>query len=91
MALPIIVKLTTAGADTGPFDLYTCTSSDCTSCSGSAFATNVPKSAITGSGYSTTVPDGTAAVKVVSTGTCTNNVCITIPPTPTPTPTLLRK
>jgi hypothetical protein len=81
MAISVIITLTTAGTNTGPFDLYSSTDGYST-----AFETDVPKSSLV-AGYSTSnVPDGTAFVRVKSKGTCINFINIAVP-TPTAAPT----
>lgn len=64
----VLVTLTTAGADTGPFDLF----SDADGYT-SAFETNVAKSSLV-SGYPTIAPTGTTIIRVKSNGVCTNFV-----------------
>lgn len=71
--MTVTITLTTAGADTGPFDLY----SDVTSFT-SAFDTNVPKSSLVAGFTTSNVPDGTTIVRVVSTGECKNHIDIPV-------------
>jgi hypothetical protein len=85
----VLITLTTAGADTGPFNLYSNTDSYVT-----AFATNIAKSLLVAGYTSTVVPTGTSTIRVRSTGTCTNYVDLvvtgttpTTTTTTTPTPT----
>jgi hypothetical protein len=87
----VLITLTTAGVDTGPFNLYSNTDSYVT-----AFQTNVAKSLLVAGYTSTVVPAGTTTVRVKSTGTCTNYVDLiisgapsttTTTTTPSPTPT----
>lgn len=64
--MTITITLTSAGSDSGPFDIY--------GNSTGAFVlitSGVSKLSLT-SGYTTTAPDGTTVVRVQSTGTCTN-------------------
>jgi hypothetical protein len=63
------ITLTTAGTDTGPFNLYSNTDSYVT-----AFQTNIAKSLLVAGYTSTVVPAGTTTVRVKSTGTCTTYV-----------------
>ncbi len=79
--MDIVITLTTAGTDTGPFDLYSDVDGYV-----SAFVTGVSKSALV-SGYSTSLaPVGTTIVRVQSTGLCDNYIDITlVPPTTTTT------
>jgi hypothetical protein len=80
--MEILLTLTTAGADTGPFDLYSDVDSYV-----SAFDTVVAKLDLE-AGYATTAPDGTTIVRVQSTGLCTNYIDIVlVPPTTTSTST----
>lgn len=65
----VLITLTTAGASTGPFDLYSDVDGYI-----SAFETGVAKVDLVAGYLSTVVPTGTAIVRVLSTGTCTNYV-----------------
>lgn len=80
----VLITLTTAGADTGPFNLYSNTDSYVT-----AFQTNIAKSLLVAGYTSTVVPAGTTTVRVKSTGLCTTYVdlFITGPSTTTTTTT----
>jgi len=64
------VTLTTAGANTGPFDLYPCTGSTCEVV---PVVTGVLLSQIS-TGYTVTVNDGVNMIRVVSTGPCNRTV-----------------
>jgi hypothetical protein len=64
------VLLTTAGANTGPFDLYQCVGSVCEVI---PVATGVLLSQIS-TGYTVTVNDGVNMIRVVSTGPCNRTV-----------------
>lgn len=65
----VLIKLTSAGASVGPFNLYSNVDGYVT-----AFATGISKATLL-SGYLTSaVPDGSTVVRCVSTGTCTNYV-----------------
>lgn len=76
----ILIDLTTAGVDTGPFDLYSNVDSYAT-----AFDTNVSRHELM-SGYITDLaPVGTTFIRVKSTGACTNYINIEIDPTTTTT------
>ena len=84
--MDILLTLTVAGADTGPFDLYSNVDGYV-----SAFETGVAKAALL-SGYTTTfAPSGTTTVRVKSTGLCTNeiDIVLTVPTTTTTTTTVL--
>lgn len=75
MAFSAIITLASAGADAGPFDLY----SDATiPAYGTAFETGISKADLLLGYISSVVPDGTAVVRVTSTGACTNHVDIAV-------------
>ena len=83
MAYTATITLSSAGAGTGPFNLFSNIDGYAT-----AFATNVAKSSLL-SGYSSTaVPDGTTIIRVTSAGTCTNSVDLTVSGAPSLTATL---
>lgn len=65
----VLITLTTAGVDTGPFDLYSDADSYAT-----PFETGVAKSALVAGYGSSSVPSGATTIRVKSTGTCTNYV-----------------
>jgi hypothetical protein len=67
MAQTVLVTLTVAGADTGPFNIYTDADGYTV-----PVATNVPKASLL-AGYSVTVPDLATIIQVKSTGVCTNS------------------
>jgi hypothetical protein len=69
MAFSATISLSSAGADTGPFNLYSNADSYVT-----AFASAVPKASILAGYLSNAVPDLTTICRVKSTGTCTNYV-----------------
>jgi hypothetical protein len=69
--MDVLITLTTAGADTGPFNLYSNVDSYTT-----AFATGVAKSALLAGYLSTAVPASTNYIRVKSTGRCTNYIDI---------------
>ena len=76
----ILIDLTTAGLDTGPFSLYSNTDGYTT-----AFETNVTRQELL-SGYITSAaPVGTTFIRVKSTGACTNYINVEIDPTTTTT------
>jgi hypothetical protein len=80
--MTILVTLTLAGADTGPFNLY----SDADGFS-TALATGISKAALE-AGYSLTgVPDDATIIRTQSTGTCTNFIDMFISGTITTTTT----
>lgn len=73
MAQTVLITLTIAGTDTGPFDLY----SDADGYT-SPFAINISKAALTAGYTSYVVPNAATLIKVVSKGTCTNFVLLPI-------------
>jgi hypothetical protein len=73
MPISVFITLTSAGASTGPFNLYSNYDGYI-----SAFETGVSKTALVGGYLSTLVPDGTTTVRVMSAGACTNYVNIAI-------------
>lgn len=80
--MTVLITLTSAGADTGPFDLY----SDADGYV-SAFETGVSKSALLAGYPSSSVPNSATIIRVKSTGTCTNFIDIAINPSTTTTTT----
>lgn len=80
----ILITLTTAGADTGPFNLY----SDVDGYT-SAFETGVSKAALLAGYTSLVAPDGTTIVRVMSDGTCKNYIDIPVPECTTTTTTTI--
>lgn len=82
--MTITITLTTAGTDTGPFNLFSDVDGYTT-----AFVSGVSKSALV-AGYTTTLaPVGTTIVRVKSTGLCSNyiDITLTLPTTTTTTTT----
>jgi hypothetical protein len=82
--MTVLIYLTTAGAGTGPFNLYSNLDGYVT-----PFETGVAKASLTTlPGYTTAlVPDGTTTIRVQSTGACTNYIDIIIGATTTTTTT----
>jgi hypothetical protein len=76
----VLITLTTAGADAGPFDLYSDTDGFVT-----AFASGISKATLLGGYLSSAVPDGTTSIRIVSTGTCTNYIYVSVEGTTTTT------
>lgn len=68
-----IITLTTAGADTGPYNLF----SDVDGYY-SAFATNVSQAELLAGYYTEAIPDGTFKVRIMSIGTCTNYINVDV-------------
>jgi hypothetical protein len=82
--MTVLIYLTTAGAGTGPFNLYSNVDGYVT-----PFETGVAKASLTTPpGYTTAlVPNGTTTIRVQSTGACTNYIDIVIGATTTTTTT----
>ena len=82
--MTVLITLTVAGADSGPFNLYSNTNGFV-----SAFETGVSKSALLAGYSSALVPDYTTVIRVLSTGDCTNYIDIVLdePTTTTSTTT----
>jgi hypothetical protein len=78
--MTVLITLTTAGTDTGPFNLY----SDINGYS-VAFETGVSKSALIAGYSSSLVPNGTTIIRVMSAGLCTNYIDLSIITTTTTT------
>lgn len=80
----ILLTLTTAGTDTGPFSLFSNVDGYVT-----AFETGVSKAALIAGYLTTLAPVGTTTVRIKSTGLCTNyiDVVLTSPTTTTTTST----
>ena len=78
--ISVIVTLTTAGSDTGPFNLFSNVNGYT-----SAFETNVDKLDLLAGYTSSVVPDGTTIIRVMSEGVCKNYTDITIVTTTTTT------
>jgi hypothetical protein len=69
--MTVLITLTVAGADSGPFNLFSNLDGYT-----SAFATNVSKASLLAGYSSSVVPDYTTIVRVVSIGDCTNYIDI---------------
>jgi hypothetical protein len=81
--MTVLIQLTTAGSDTGPFNLYSNLDSF-----GTPFEIGVAKVDLLSGYLSTLVPDGTTTIRVCSASIyCANCVDITIEPLPTTTTT----
>lgn len=78
-----LITLTTAGSDSGPFDLYSNLDGYV-----SAFESGVSKSALLAGYYSALVPDYTTIIRVKSNGVCVNYIDIVISTTTTTTTTI---
>jgi len=85
MAQTVLITLTIAGLDTGPFNLYSDADGYVT-----PFEIGVSKAALVAGYTSVLVPDAATIIRVVSTGVCTNFIdlsIIVVPPTTTTTTT----
>lgn len=71
--MTVFITLFTAGADSGPFNLYSDIDGYVT-----AFESGVPKALLVAGYSSALVPDFTTTIKVLSTGTCTNYIYIPV-------------
>jgi hypothetical protein len=78
--MTVLITLTTAGTDTGPFDLYSDVGGFV-----SAFETGVSKTALVAGYSSSLVPNGTTVIRVKSTGVCVNYIDIVLTTTTTTT------
>jgi len=73
MAQTVIVTLTSAGSDSGPFNLYSNVDGYTT-----AFAFSVSKSALLAGYTSVVVPDLTTSIRIMSVGICTNYIDVNV-------------
>ena len=80
--MTVLIALTTAGTDTGPFNLYSNVDGYV-----SAFETGVSKAALLAGYSSALVPNGTTIIRIKSTGTCVNYIDVTVVTTTTTTTT----
>ena len=80
--MTVLITLTVAGADSGPFNLFSNLDGYT-----SAFETGVDKTALLAGYSSALVPDFTTTVRVMSTGDCTNYIDIILGATTTTTST----
>lgn len=80
--MTVFITLFTAGADSGPFNLYSDVDGYVT-----AFESGVPKASLIAGYSSALVPDYTTTIKVLSTGTCTNYIYIPVEESTTTTTT----
>lgn len=86
MPKTVLITLTTAGPDTGPFDLYCVDSLG--NIIGPPFENNVPKAALVAGYVSILVPDACEIIRVKSDNLlCTNYIDLTLPTTTTTTST----
>lgn len=80
--MTVYIQLTTAGTNTGPFNLFSNVDGFTT-----AFESGVAKSALVAGYTSALVPNGTTTIRVQSVGACTNYIDIVIDATTTTTTT----
>ena len=80
--MTVLITLTVAGADSGPFNLYSNLDGYVT-----AFESGVDKTALLAGYSSSLVPDFTTIIKVLSTGACTNYIDIVLDEVTTTTTT----
>lgn len=73
MAQTVLITLTTAGADTDNFSLYSNVDGYVT-----AFATGITRAALIAGYTSTVVPDGTTTIRIKSNSTCVNYVDLAV-------------
>jgi hypothetical protein len=86
MALSARITLTSAGSDTGPFNLYSNIDGYT-----NAFESSILKSNLVNGFTTNNIPNSTSIIRLISMGVCTNYIdlnLITLTPTPTPTLTI---
>jgi len=71
--MTVFITLSIAGADSGPFNLYSNLDGYVT-----AFESGVPKASLLAGYASVSVPDFTTTIRLLSTGTCTNYIDIAV-------------
>ena len=76
--MTVLITLTIAGTDSGPFDLYSDVDGFV-----SAFETEVSKVALLAGYSSSLVPNGTSVIRIKSNGVCTNFIDVTLVTTTT--------
>ena len=82
--MTVLITLTSAGTDTGPFNLYSNVDGFTT-----PFETGVSKASLLAGHVSSLVPNFTSSVRVKSVGTCTNYIDVVIAGVTTTTTTTL--
>lgn len=78
--MTVLITLTIAGSDTGPFNLYSDVDGYLV-----PFETLVPKASLVSGYLSTLVPNGTSVIRVQSQSVCTNYVDLSVVTTTTTT------
>jgi hypothetical protein len=73
MAQTVTITLTSAGSDSGPFNLYSNVDGYTT-----AFAFSVPKASLLAGYTSVVVPDLTTTIRMLSVGICTNYIDVNV-------------
>ena len=73
MAQTVTITLTSAGSDSGPFNLYSNVDGYTT-----AFAFSVPKASLLAGYTSIVVPDLTTTIRIMSVGICTNYIDVNV-------------
>lgn len=73
MAQTVTITLTSAGSDSGPFNLYSNVDGYVT-----AFAFSVPKASLLAGYTSVVVPDLTTSIRIKSVGVCTNYIDVNV-------------
>ena len=82
--MTVLITLTTAGTDSGPFDLYSNLDGYT-----SAFETGVSKTALLAGYSSALVPDYTTTIRIKSSGVCLNYIDVALESTTTTTTTIV--
>lgn len=80
--MQVLITLTLAGVDTGPFNLYSDLDGYAT-----PFQIGVSRLALLGGYTATTVPDGTSTIRVKSEGACISEINLPVAGAPTTTTT----
>jgi hypothetical protein len=80
--MTVLITLTLAGSDTGPFNLYSNADGYTT-----AFETGISRAALIAGYTSTLAPEGTTEVLVRSTGVCQRDLYLVVSGAPIPTTT----
>jgi len=73
MAQTVTITLTSAGSESGPFNLYSNEDGYTT-----AFALSVPKASLLAGYTSVVVPDLTTTIRITSVGICTNSIDVNV-------------
>ena len=76
--MTVLITLTTAGADSGPFDLYSDVDGFTT-----PFESGITRNQLLAGYTSVLVPDAATDIKIQSTGDCTNSIDVVLLTIPT--------